>query len=486
MQNPNRDAQAVGHGAPSTLQALRAGLRLAVQSAIYRITCHLLSHPWLMKVSFALLRRVRPITVVGSLTVVTKASDVREVLERFEDFTLNDVLAEGMPWGPFMMSIDWREQHDRERGLLWSVVQPAVDIEQVRAIAQAAAADLIRHAQQNYAGRGEIDVVAGLAEPVMVRVFAQYLGITAINRDEAEMAITVRRLAALIMVRPPEGSERWRLTRESVDKISEHLRTLIHDRRVMVEAQPNRPAAVAGNGDLLTRLVTLLANGAANAHPAWFNESWIQRYFAGLASTGAATIVRGTTHAFDRLLAHPTAFRRAQKIAQRLHQAEMQLQALSQQPASTPGQRQAAVRQVDELRQRLQQMIYEALRFRPMLSLLVRGCPRETIIAKDTKRARTVSAGARVLVPPLAAMTDPEVFEMPWRYCSARPIEDYMHFGHGPRVCFGKYIADVVLIEIIGALLRLPGLSRAHGSQGRVGYDGPAVGSLWLTFGEDR
>ncbi|MFX9093454.1 hypothetical protein ABTN25_20180, partial [Acinetobacter baumannii] len=59
-------------------------------------------------------------------------------------------------------------------------------------------------------------------------------------------------------------------------------------------------------------------------------------------------------------------------------------------------------------REALTHYIYEALRFRPMLPLLVRDCPRETIIANGTRRVRIVPAGARVLAAPLAAMFDPD------------------------------------------------------------------------------
>ncbi|MFX8036203.1 hypothetical protein ABTK80_21785, partial [Acinetobacter baumannii] len=73
------------------------------------------------------LRRVRPISIFGKLVVLTKMSDVREVLGRFDDFTLGEVIDPGMPWGPFLMTVDWREQHARERGLLQSVVRREID-----------------------------------------------------------------------------------------------------------------------------------------------------------------------------------------------------------------------------------------------------------------------------------------------------------------------------------------------------------------------
>jgi cytochrome P450 len=121
-----------------------------------------------------------------------------------------------------------------------------------------------------------------------------------------------------------------------------------------------------------------------------------------------------------------------------------------------------------------------------MLPLLSRYVPRETLIAKDTSYARTAPAGATALAPPIAAMFDPEEFPHPWRFDRTRCLKKYVHFGHGPRECFGKYVADVLMIEIFRALLLCKDLKRAGGAAGRIAYEGPAVSSLTLTLGVEK
>jgi hypothetical protein len=79
-------------------------IRLFVGSLIYNLTCYILSHPYPLRVIFAVIRRVRPIVVVRSLVIVTKYTDVREVLDRFNDFNLSDMLGPKMPWGPLLLS----------------------------------------------------------------------------------------------------------------------------------------------------------------------------------------------------------------------------------------------------------------------------------------------------------------------------------------------------------------------------------------------
>ena len=368
--------------------------------------------------------------------------DVREVLNRIDDFALGKVITPGMPWGAFLMTVDSVEQHALERRLLESVVKRPDDIEAVRRIAADESEARLRSAS------GRLDVVTGLAEPVVVRIATEYFGIPPLKSPD-RMARVMRDLAGIIMVNPPEGSELWSRSRQSIVILTEHLRTELAAKKSQISASPGTFVA----NDLFSRLVQLLYSGG---QPTWFDEDWIRRYLTGLVATGAATVVRATTQAVDQFLAHPAALREAQRYAR-----------------MGPGAQQRDI---------LRTYLYEALRFRPMLPLLVRDCLRDTTIADGTKRARAVPAGTRILAAPLAAMFDPEAFPKPERFDPARPRDSYVHFGHGPRYCFGEYVADTAMLEMIPALLRLGGLARAAGSQGRVRYEGPVCASLIVTF----
>ncbi len=180
-------------------------LSLAWHSLLYRGFCFLLSHHLPFKLMFAVLRRTRPIAVVGKNVIVTKANDVREVLDRFDDFTLNEILAEGMPWGPFMMTVDWRVQHGHERQLLQSAVVPSVDIERIRNIAVRHCRRQIRDASKGDTGRGRIDVVADLANPIAVAIVETYFGVPPIRGNRFQLANIMGDLASFIMVKPPTG-----------------------------------------------------------------------------------------------------------------------------------------------------------------------------------------------------------------------------------------------------------------------------------------
>src|SRR6185437_6919359 len=96
----------------------------SIRLAWYRVLCFFLCHLWLYKISFRVLRRIRPVFIFKKFLVVTRAREVREVLQRFDDFTLGDIIDPGMPWGTFIMTVDWRQQHAQERQLLQDAVDP--------------------------------------------------------------------------------------------------------------------------------------------------------------------------------------------------------------------------------------------------------------------------------------------------------------------------------------------------------------------------
>lgn len=441
-----------GESAPVSPQSglsWQARLKLRREMLVYRVGCFLMSHMLPFKLFFTVLRRVRPLAMIGSTLWVTKADDIREVMGRFDDFMLGESIEPGMPWGQFMMTIDWREQHALERGLLQSVVEPKADLSRLHTLV----ADECRKQAQAESGSGQIDVVARLAEPVVVRIAAEYFGVPPLGGSAQRMADAMADLSGLVLIQPPVNSQPWASSRDSIALVTNQIVATIADRTAAIKqgAVANLP------NDLLTRLARKLSDGN---QPVWFDADWIRRYISGLISTGGATIVRASAQAIDQLLAHPEGLQQARAVAARLDQA--------------PGD--------PALTKQLRQLIYEALRMRPMLPMMVRTCPRDTVVAGGTSRVRTVPGGSHVVLAALAAMYDPEKVEAPWQFRAGRPDDVYLLFGHGLRECFGRYIADAALIEIISFVVQLPGLARAAGSAGNVSYSGVAARSLTVTF----
>jgi cytochrome P450 len=63
-----------------------------------------------------------------------------------------------------------------------------------------------------------------------------------------------------------------------------------------------------------------------------------------------------------------------------------------------------------------------------------------------------------------------------------RPFDQYLHFGFGARECFGRYIAEIALLEVFRSLLLLKGLSRTTDAKGQLHFDGPVAAGLVVTF----
>lgn len=462
---------------PPAKGGLRGRWRIWIGLIGYHVTAWVLCNPGPLRPLFALLRRLRPIAVTGTTVLLGKGADAREVLDRFEDFTLGEVLSPRMPWGPFLLTIDWRDQHDRERALFESMVARGDDIARLRDIAASVCETAIAEASRAYDGRRQIDVVRGVCEPVVVAVADRYFGIPVVRADVSHTAQLLREIAGIAMVSPPEGSRRDARAKAAIAELTRHVTDAIASEASRVVPAPMAPAQPGQS--LLERLVRA---ARAPDKPVWLDDDFVRRYVTGLAATGGATIVRASTNALYELLCRPRALRLALSACATLDRAERECATLERNPDATVYARRQALVALEVARDELRQLIYEALRFRPMLPLLLRYTPRDALIAKGTPRQRLIKAGASVIAAPTAVMFDPAEFESPGEFRSQRPLTSYVHFGFGPRTCFGKYVADTVMLEIFRCLLKLPGIALSEGWGGLINYDGPVADSLIVTF----
>jgi cytochrome P450 len=115
----------------------------------------------------------------------------------------------------------------------------------------------------------------------------------------------------------------------------------------------------------------------------------------------------------------------------------------------------------------------DAQRFNPLTAALIRHAARDTVLAAGTRRQHRVRAGQNVYAALLPAMFDPAAFRDPNELRADRPAARYLNFGYGMHACFGRYINEVQIPELMAALLRCDRLRRAPGRDGRIAYDGP-------------
>lgn len=395
---------------------------------------NLLTKPGFLRPIFTLLRRMFPILVLGKTAIVTRHTDVIEVLTRDTDFTIKEInearFNEGD--GPFILGMDRSPQYDTEAATLRKVVRPD-DLERIRCFVTQEADELIAAARPS----GSIDAVNGLARVVAVRLVGAYFGIP--GPDETLMMRWMRDIFHALFANPFGDAGVHSDFLLSSAQLRDYMDGVIAARKSHLH-EPDQP------DDVLGRLLLL-----QNAENAWLDDRSVRRNLGGMIVGAVDTTSKFVTLAIDELLRRPDELTGARA-------------------AATAGEIQI-----------VQNYAYEAVRFNPHHPVQARFCKHETEIAAGTKRARTIPAGASVFVATLSAMFDPEVFSEPKTFHTDRQAE-YLHFGYGMHRCFGRAINGVQIPELVAALVRLPNLRRAAGRAGRIAWDGPFPDGLVLEF----
>ena len=126
--------------------------------------------------------------------------------------------------------------------------------------------------------------------------------------------------------------------------------------------------------------------------------------------------------------------------------------------------------------------VLEILRFHTPAPILVRVAMADHVLSKGTPFETTIPAGKLVFASNGSAMMDETEVDQPLEFRTNRPAHHYLHFGWGIHQCLGKYISQVQVVEMVKAVLALPGLRRADGTSGRLTYQGPFPGSFVVHF----
>jgi len=379
---------------------------------------------------FSVLRRFAPVLRVGRRVIVSNHADVVEVLRRDTDFTIAEVNGARMArWsGTFILGTDRGEVYERESGVLQRAAS-VDDLERVRAIVVGAAAPLLETAQPT----GRLDVVNGLARVVATRVVGDYFGTP--GPDDGSTMRWMRALFdGVFLDDSPRAREAASLAVAEQRPYMEHLIATTRAARAAGEPVPDT---------VLSRLV------AMGEDEPWLDDDAVRRCVNGLMVGALETTSKTVTHVVDELLRHPEALAAARRVA------------------------------LDGDLDTVRGYAWEALRFRPHGILLVRHCARDTTLGR---RATQVPAGTRVMVSTISAMFDEAAFPQAGRLRPDRPDDRYVHFGHGLHACFGRHINAVQVTELVAAVVRLPGLRRAEGAEGRISYDGPFPDRLIVEF----
>jgi cytochrome P450 len=223
---------------------------------------------------------------------------------------------------------------------------------------------------------------------------------------------------------------------------------LIKERKEAINNSYGEPDT---SDDVLSRLLRMQTSPDAS-----FNDARTRDNIIGTILGSVDTTSKAIAYAVDELL------RRPQQLAEA---------------------RAAALSDNDDA---LTHYVFEALRFKPQSAALLRLCEKPYTLAKGTGRDTAIKPGTLIFAAASSAMFDPAYIEAPEEFRNDRDLDlDYLHFGYGRHMCFGRFISRLQIVGVIKELLRAGELQRIPGAEGEIKQDGPFPDSLVVEIKRD-
>lgn len=379
--------------------------------------------------ALALLRRFWPNLAIGNFLFVTRNADVRDILERGDEFET--------PYGPemtelargsnFILGMQDGADYRRMKSSVLSAFPPAEIEALVRPIAARHSEEIMTRASPGF------DAVADLMKIVPVRICRDYFGLEI--DDESEFADWAMALSALFFSDP------------TASPVTRQLAVVAGDRLIKVIDRSIDAIREKGAKDEqpLARLVRLLDQDRLSLPD-------IHSIMLGMIAGFVPTNVLAGSNCLDVILSRRDA-----------------RQAIDAALASNDTGE-------------LDKAILEAMRFKPIWIGPWRYTARDATIARGTRRERMVKAGTVVMPATLSAMFDPEAVQRPNQFDTSRPHRDYLVFGYGIHQCIGAEIARIQIGESLRALFQKDNVRRARGKAGRMTHVGAYPDGLKVDF----
>ena len=366
-----------------------------------------------------------PVLTLGERTFVFRYADVKEILERDQDFTLRQVNYENIARhiGPFILGMDDGPEYQRDLGMLRKAVRKD-DGERIRAAVR-------KNCQEAVAGlEGEFDLVKSYTRLIPWQLQRDYFGVP--GPDMETMWRWGRALFWDIFLDLTQDAEIRAAAETSAKEMNAYLQELISDAAQVMN----------GGGRLRDSMINRLITMQPSAGEFMTNE-WIAGNMAGVYMGGLEPLNKAVCNVTGQFLARPEVMDQARSAAQ-----------------------------ADDV-DAMAGLAWEAMRFHPNAPLLMRYSEREQHIGGGERRKRRIKGGKTLFLMSGAAMFDEDAFPQPKSFLPDRPFNNYLYFGHGLHKCFGNYINLIVIPEMLVALLKTENLEPVLGSRGKVKNEGP-------------
>ena len=383
---------------------------------------------------FSELRQARPVFVPAlGPVLVTRFRDAVEALGLDGVLTVKpaaDAVKVIVGDNPFILGMDDSAARDRELAVLRLAIR-RTDAERIRGIVATQA----RAITDASARQGTLDLVEQYISMVPLRLAGEYFGIP--GPDVRTLGKWLRAMFRATFRNPGRDPQVDQEAAQAAAEYRAYVATLV----AQAHAQPT------GRDTVIDRLVAMQA-----APDSSFDDAQIMHNASSMLMGMIDTTSAAVAFAVDSLL---------------------------DRPAVLPGAIAAAHADHNDL---LLRYIFEALRFNAPVPLLARFTAAEVVLARGTARETKIPANRLVYVATGSAMMDDTELDNPDEFRLDRPAHQYLHLGWGMHGCFGRHIAQVLLVEMVKNLLALRNLRRAPGAAGHLAFDGPFLQSFHVAY----
>jgi len=367
---------------------------------------------------FAELRDKRPVLDLPSFSVVSRWTDVMDTLSRPSDFQVPYRPHMDPSVGPFMLARDDSELNWHDKSLMRALLRwddlPAIRNLVARLAAEALVSD------------GEtVDVVATVSRLIPLRVVQHCFGFP--GPDDASMLRWSRATQADMFHNLISDPAVFAANVEAGTEMRTWIRGFLSQRE---------PWSQADGEDTVSRLLRLAGSGLAG-----LDTERVVSNVAGLLVGAIETASQAIVNATEQILLRPNI--KAQAI-------------------------EAAA--LDD-REAFDSIVWEALRFNPMTTLVQRVAAKETVLAPGSDHAVAVPAGRVIAVGIGSAMFDPALFAEPDEF-RARDRLSYLHMGFGQHICLGQFVGYAMIPETLRQIMRLPGIHLLENEGSKVDDQG--------------
>jgi cytochrome P450 len=391
---------------------------------------------------FKELREKRPVLVTPLCTLVARYSDVADVLSQPKVFT-TALYVPKQSNGRYLMSHDDDTLHTREKAIMQGLLNRD-DLPEVRALVATLCNEVLDGAKDH-----RLEAAYGYCRAVPAGVVQNYFGLIGVSREKLvewsywaqydtfhNQPFDLRTDADGKRIRDRHAKTDAELARYVTELVAHRLLFAkfgapIHSLVRLVRRAVGGHAALTD--DIVARMLRTGFPGEVD-----FDIERLGVNASGLLIGAVETTARAVAQVVQYLMGRPEWLARAKDAAHL--------------PDPT----------------RFDGIVWEALRFVSPFPYTFRECAADGAIGRGTDYATTIPAGTYVLCLTQSGMFDARAFDNPDEFVPTRNWYHYFHFGFGSHECLGKYVAMVMIPEMIRQLLRRTDLR----AEGRIDYEG--------------